>query len=78
VALKNSLRRLAGQELTEQQFQANSRVGGMDPTYYIRYALSLLRAGAFDLETPRHRHLLVELHTELGRALNEVAVGEAA
>ncbi len=48
VAIKNTLRHLAGTEISEPVMAANRRAGGMRPEFYINQVISLLQNDALD------------------------------
>jgi len=68
IALKNTIRHLAGRTLTKEQQKANRRLGGMNQGFYVNQLLLLLRNDMFDYDN----EALVLRLLELGELIKAV------
>jgi ParB-like chromosome segregation protein Spo0J len=73
VALKGSMKPLAGKVLTEEQIAANKKAGGMRPIYYIEHLHSLIDADLWEWCSPRERGALGTLFESLSRIFSNAA-----
>lgn len=65
VALKQSIKHMAGLDLTDDQVEANNGLSGMNQTYHANQLLLLIRNELLDTSNDVLMHALRELHTEL-------------
>lgn len=53
IELKNTIRHMAGKKLNKRQQEANAKLGGMSPTFYINQVIELLEANLLDPENEK-------------------------
>lgn len=70
VALKRTLRHLAGTEITEDQEEANKKLSGMDQVFYANQLLLMLRSKSINVENESLLERLGELRDELDSFLS--------
>lgn len=73
VALKRTIRHMRGRKLTGDQIAANSKLSGMNQTFYVNQLLLLLENDLIDTDNPK----LVEKLTSLQEALGNFFMGLA-
>jgi hypothetical protein len=69
VALKGSMKALAGSQLTQQQDATNKFVGGMSPLYYIHQLQSLIQSGLYQWGSANEKIALAELFATMQKAI---------
>lgn len=69
VALKRTIRHMAGRKLTNDQLDANRKISGMNQTFYINQLALLLDNDLFDTENPVGLIKLAELQVLVGNYL---------
>ncbi len=71
VPLKRTIEHMADKSLTERQVQANEKLSGMRPGFYVNQLVELLEANLIDGENERLVARLEDLHELLGRFLSQ-------
>lgn len=74
VALKQTIKHMAGKVLTKQQCEANDRLSGMNQVFYVNQVITLIESGLLDKEDEKLMSRLAVLRD----ALDEVVAAEAA
>jgi hypothetical protein len=67
VAIKQTAAHMAGAQLTDRQFLAAQRTGGMSPLHYVNQVINLIEGDLVDPENPRLTARLEHLAGLLGR-----------
>jgi hypothetical protein len=71
VAIKATVRHLAGRTMTERQQEGAARVGGMSGLFYVNQVINLAEHDLLDLDDPRVVSRLGDLHAALHRVTGE-------
>lgn len=73
VAIKRTIRHMAGKSLTKAQFEANEVLGGMEATFYVNQLITLISNGLLDTENEVLMEKLGLLKTLLNKAFKGVS-----
>lgn len=73
IALKRTIGHMSGRELTEAQAQANSRLSGMNQSFYANQLITLIENDLIDHANPALRDTLYKLENALKRYLGKEA-----
>lgn len=69
VPLKRTVRHMAGKQLTQRQNEANTKLSGMDQSFYANQLIELIESKMIDLENESTLNALKKLHELLGSLL---------
>ena len=72
VPIKRTVEHLAGQSITEDQFNANAKLSGMNHAFYAQQIITLLDNKMLDVEDEKLILVLRTLHSKLGELLATV------
>lgn len=67
--IKRTIQHMAGKPLTRKQVEANARLGGMKPRFYVNQIVTLIEADLLDKEDEELAGALRQLHELLGGIL---------